>query len=102
MDPQELKRTTLAHCLPENAFHVQRGDVITNIYDLANCIESLSEAEFRQHVDPEGEFNHFADWIRGVLGNPELARDLNYDANLRDKAHYVKTIRDHIAWLESV
>lgn len=102
MDPKELKKTTLQNVYGDKAFYVSRGDQVNNIYDLANCIEALSEDEFRQHVSVEGEYNHFADWIRSVLCNGSLATDLNLDVNLQDKEHYAKTIRDHVAWLESV
>jgi len=102
IDVKQLKKTTLARVPQEQAFHVDRGDWITNIYDLANCVESLSPDEFRFHVNPSGPTNHFAIWIREVLKNPQLAHDLMYDVNLKDQKHYVKTIRDHVAWLEHV
>jgi hypothetical protein len=99
-DVQALKKTTLAVVPPEKAFRVSRGDWINNITDLANCIESLSPDQFRYHVDPNGPRNHFAMWVRESLENPALAHDLMFDENLRSQEHMVKTIRDHIAWLE--
>jgi len=101
VDPQELKRTTLEQVPEESVFSVCRGDRISNLRDLANCIESLSPEEFKHHVSPEGR-NHFADWIREVLKNPLLAHDLNYPINLNNQQHYVTTIRHHVKWLESV
>jgi hypothetical protein len=101
MNPQDLKRTTLAKVPADDAFLVCRGDSITSIYDLANCIESLSPDEFRYHVNTEGT-NHFALWILEALHNPLLAHDLNFDANIIDQKHYVKTIRDHVRWLEGI
>jgi hypothetical protein len=101
IDVHALKTTTLAPVSAHDAFHVSRGDTITNIHDLANCIESLSPEQFRYHVDPNGPTNHFASWIREALKNSQLANDLMFDTNLRDQKHFVKTIRDHVAWLES-
>jgi hypothetical protein len=100
MDIPKLKQTTLATVPWEKAFHVNRGDHITNIKDLANCVESLSPEQFRFHVNPNGPTNHFSVWIRDALANPHLANDLNLAANLTDQKHFVKTIRDHVAWLE--
>ena len=81
---------------------VCRGDRIASIKDLANCIESLTPEQFAYHVSLEGKKNDFATWIFDVLKNPLLARDLNYEINFKDQKHYVKTMRDHTKWLESV
>jgi hypothetical protein len=101
IDPQLLKKTTLAR-VQDKPFWVCRGDHVDNIKDLANCIESLSHEQFMHHVSAEPKRNDFAQWIFDVLKNPSLARDLNYPINLTDQKHCVKTIRDHIAWLESI
>jgi hypothetical protein len=102
VDVHSLKKTTLAHVPQDRAFFVCRGDHIDNLTDLANCIASLSPEEFKHHVQLEGKKNDFAMWILDVLKNPLLAKDLNYDVNLSSQGHYVKTIRDHVRWLESV
>lgn len=99
-DKHDLVRTTLAYVAQEQAFWVCRGDRITNIKDLANCIESLTPAQFSYHVDPASGKNHFADWIEHTLRNKRLAHDLHFSANMTDQKHFVKTIRDHIHWLE--
>ena len=100
VDVHLLKKTTLAH-FPEKAFYVCRGDHVDNIRDLANCVESLTPEEFKHHVDPVGKKNDFSVWILDVLKNPLLSKDLNYDVNLSNQALFVKTIRDHVRWLES-
>lgn len=99
VDVHALKRTTLATVPDDKVFWVCRGDRINSVRDLANCIESLSPREFEHHVGVDGR-NDFAVWIHDVLHNPLLARDLNYPVNLHDKEHLVKTIRDHVTWLE--
>ena len=101
VDPQELKKSTLAHVPADHVFVVCRGDRIDNITDLANCIESLTPEQFTHHVSPERR-NHFVDWIKGALKNELLAHDLHYPVNLTNQQHYVTTIRHHVQWLESV
>jgi hypothetical protein len=101
VDASVLKKTTLAHVPTDHAFFVCRGDRVDNIRDLANCIESLSPEEFEHHVSLEGKKNDFAVWIMDVLKNPLLAKDLNYEINLSSQEHFVKTMRDHVRWLES-
>lgn len=102
MDPQELKRTTLRRVPDDRAFWTVRGERIDDIRDLAACVESLSPEEFAHHVSVEGKRNDFAVWIQDVLHNPVLAHDLEYPINLNNQQHFAKTVRDHVAWLESV
>lgn len=101
METEALRRHTLARVPSSQAFHVCRGDTVTSIDDLANCIDSLTDEQFHYHVNPEEGFNHFSDWIRAVLKNESLAADLNFPENLHDKQRFVKTIRDHVAWLRT-
>jgi len=102
MEYTELRKTTFTVVSEDKAFWVCRGDRITTAKDLANCIESLTPEEFQHHVNKEGKRNDFALWIHDVLKNPALAKDLDLDANYDDQTHYVKTIRDHLAWLETI
>lgn len=96
----KLRETTLRNVPPEQAFWVCRGDQIHNINDLANCIESLSPEQFSYHVNDVKKTTHFSQWINEVLQNPLLARDINSGQNLTDQKALVKTIRDHVGWLE--
>ena len=102
LDTHQLKKSTLAKAPADKIFHVCRGDRIDNLKDLANCIESLTPEQFKHHVSFEGKKNDFAMWIFDVFKNAALSRDLNYEINLKDQKHYVKTLRDHLRWLESV
>jgi len=98
LDIPRLKETTFAKVSDDKAFAVCRGDRISTLSDLAGCIESLTPEQFSYHVNKEK--NDFAKWIEDVLANPVLAHDLRYAANVKDKARYVKAIRDHLKWLE--
>ena len=98
-DKQALKVSTLGTEGKTKPFFVVRGDVVSNIDDLANCIQSLSDEQFKHHVTMTK--NDFAAWIYGVLKNPFLARDLDLAGNRTNKVQYVKTIRDHVAWLRN-
>jgi hypothetical protein len=100
LNPQQLKKTTLGKAPTDKHFVVCRGDNIDNLKDLANCIESLHADQFKHHVNEKK--NDFAAWIIDVFKNPALARDLNYPINISDQKHFVKTMRDHLKWLESV
>ena len=60
----------------------------------------MTDEEFAQHVNEEK--NDFSAWISTVLHNDLLAKDLLLEANMTDKGHCAMTIRDHVAWLESL
>lgn len=102
VDFQAIKKSTFQKVPADKVFWVCRGDRIDNIKDLANCIENLSPEQFKHHVSEVGKKNDFAMWIFDVLKNPLLSKDLNFPVNLKDQKHYVKTLRDHIKWLETV
>ncbi len=97
-NPSLLKETTLADCSPGAEFWIHNGPVVSSLKQLAGEIESISEEAFRYHVN-SGK-NDFAAWISNALQNPFLARDLDCSDNINNKENYVKTIRDHIDWLE--
>lgn len=100
MSYEELRDNTLMEVPADMAFRVCRGDVVNNIRDLANCVESLSEEEFKAHVNEEE--NHVAEWVHHALKNEGLANDLKLDVNHESQEHFVKTIRDHVSWLDSL
>ena len=100
IDVQELRKITLSTVPEDQAFWVCRGDKVHNLKDLANCIESLSPDQFRYHVDDAKKTTHFSAWIAQTFHNPLLARDVDLEPNLSNQTQLVKTIRDHINWLE--
>ncbi|MDD9953109.1 MAG: hypothetical protein OXR66_02130 [Candidatus Woesearchaeota archaeon] len=100
IDHRGLQQTTLREVSDAKAFHVCRGDHIRTIHDMANCLTHLSDEEFEYHVNEEQ--HDLAVWVHEVLQNPLLAHDLQLPENVQNKEHCVKTIRDHVGWLESI
>ena len=100
MDFKAIKQTTFQHVPEEAVFWAVRGDRISTVRDLINCMASLSEEQWRHHVSKEK--NDVANWVLHVLKNPLLAKDLQYPANVESKEHFLKTLRDHVTWLETV
>ncbi len=96
-----LRETCLRACDPSKSFYFHTGSRANNLLDFANTIDRLPESEFRHHVSPDGKTNHFRLWIANVFQNPNLANDLAYENNLKDPHACAKTIRDHVAWLNS-
>ncbi len=58
------------------AFHIYEGKSITNLYELAEAISSMSTASFKHHVSASK--NDFAKWIRDVFQDSVLASKLSF------------------------
>jgi hypothetical protein len=65
------KKAEKAEIKPENYFVLGNGGVIKSIKELAETLEYLSDDEFRYHVNDSK--NDFANWIRDVFGEKDLA-----------------------------
>jgi hypothetical protein len=59
---------------PEKYFVLCNGTTIKDIHELAHVIESISDDEFRFHVNAEK--NDFSNWIRDVFAQEALAEKL--------------------------
>lgn len=59
---------------PEEQFHFKDGSRIASLDELRDKIERISYDEFYHHVT--GSRNDFANWIRYVLKDPQLADQL--------------------------
>ncbi len=61
--------------VPEDRyFIVSDGSVIKNIYQLRTALEKMNQGTFAYHINPDK--NDFANWIRDVIGDEKLAREL--------------------------
>jgi len=58
----------------ENYFVLGNGGVLKDIKELAECIDHLSDDEFRHHVNEQK--NDFANWVRDVFDEKILADEL--------------------------
>jgi hypothetical protein len=59
---------------PENYFVLGNGGVIKSIEEFGSTLDHLSDDEFRYHVNDTK--NDFANWIRDVFAETELAEKL--------------------------
>ena len=58
----------------EQCFRLANGRVLKNLHELANALVSMDERTFSHHVTPAR--NDFSNWIAGVFGEEELARQI--------------------------
>jgi len=80
----------------DKRFWCQDGKVIKNLKDLEEALNNMSDETFRHHSG--GERNDFSNWVRDVLGDDKLARDLS-----KAKSHIQasKAIAQRISFLRS-
>jgi hypothetical protein len=71
-------------------FRTCNGTVLRNLFELKNWLDGCSDYDFRYHVNNDHHKNDFAIWVREVVQDETLAREL--DAEL-DKERYCEKIR---------
>jgi hypothetical protein len=57
---------------PVEYFRLENGRELRSVRELANYLPQMDEEMFRHHVGPA--YNHFADWVRGVFHDDNLAQ----------------------------
>ena len=72
------------------------GRVIKSLRELLTALHGMSEDSFRCHSSDTG--SDFSNWVRDVIGDEKLARDLR---NSNSRLQAVKRVADRIIWLES-
>jgi hypothetical protein len=79
----------------DKRFYSQDGCVISNLSQLAECLTHINDYSFGHHVTPEK--NDFSNWVRDVLVDEKLARDINHTTNHLEAA---EVVRARISWLQ--
>ena len=80
----------------ENGFRCADGRVICSLAQLEDAFAGMSADTFTQHVSAER--NEFADWVRNVIGDKQLAVEI---FTQRNRAHSAKSIARRIFFLRS-
>lgn len=79
----------------DKRFFCHDGCVSSNLRELADCLEHMTDDSYRHHVTSLK--NDFSNWTRDVFGDDKLANDL---AGCADSAEATKVIKYRIAWLQ--
>ena len=59
---------------PENYFFLNDGRVLKDLFELAECLETIDNNTFFHHVN-DGK-NDFSNWIRDVFNDKDLAEEI--------------------------
>ena len=77
-------------------FYCTDGRVVKNLPELQLALKEMSEETFCYHSSETK--NGFSNWVRDVIGDEKLSRDLQKSTS---RTQAVKKVADRIAWLRS-
>ncbi len=84
----------LADVPEDKRFWCADGRVLKNLTELESALNDITTETFQHHSNEEK--SDFANWVRDVIGDTKLARDLSKGS---DAAQASGNIRERIAWL---
>ena len=91
---REQAKQLLADVPEEYVFWCQDGRILRNLRDLGEALETMTDETFTYHANTEK--NDFANWVRDIIKDEKLARDLSRSNN---RALATKVVRDREAYL---
>jgi hypothetical protein len=80
----------------DKRFYCADGRVLKNLSELGNALNDMSVETFAHHSSEER--NDFANWVRDVIGDKTLARDLGKLLTISETA---KRVASRVAFLSS-
>jgi len=80
----------------EKQFWCHDGRYLKNLQELDVALGEMTEDTFRYHSNEVK--SDFSDWVRDVIGDEKLSRDLQKSAT---QAQAAKSVADRITWLKS-
>lgn len=94
---EEMKKEEAIKILGDfsDVFWCHDGKVFKNLYELRDGLRNMSEETYRYHVNQEK--NDFSNWVRDVIRDEKLAKDLKKAKNKEDAA---KIVENRIKQLE--
>jgi hypothetical protein len=72
------------------------GRVIKNLEELRTAFDAMSDETFRYHATEQK--NDFSNWIRDVVGDDKLARDIS---KAKSRSQASKVVAERISFLRS-
>ncbi len=85
----------LADVPQEKQFWCADGRVLKNLAELRAALTEMSEDTFRHHSSEMR--NDFSNWVRDVIGEEKLSRDLQKS---QTRTQAAKAVADRVAWLK--
>jgi len=86
---EEVARLWLADAPQDKLFWCQDGRAMKNLGELATALREMSEETYSYHAKEDK--NDFSNWVRDVIGDVTLARQLQKAATQATAARKVET-----------
>ena len=93
---KDMAEKWLGDVPPEKQFWCRDGRILKNLPELEVALKQMMEETFRYHSNETK--NDFSKWVREVIGDEELSRDLQKSTARLQAA---KSVADRVAWLNS-
>lgn len=84
----------LANVPEENVFRCCDGSIFRNMEELGNAFSNMANGGFNYHANTER--NDFSKWVKDVIKDDKLARDL---AKSQNQSQAAKAVADRMAFL---
>ena len=91
-----MAQARLADVPQDKRFWCCDGRVLQSLAELEVALREMSDETFRYHSNEEKA--DFSNWVRDVIGDEKLSRDLRKSATRFEAA---KSVAARIAWLKS-
>ena len=91
-----IAETRLGDVPREEKFWCQDGRVLSSLPELSSALKQMHAETFHHHFSKSR--NDFSNWVRDVIGDEKLSRDLIKSTT---QAQAAKSVDDRIAWLKS-
>ena len=95
--PAKTVVTITADCPPENVFWLVDGRVLRNLRELDDALGSISKEAFSHHANKER--NDFANWVRDVVKDKDLADSLE---ETKSRAAMIDHVERRLEFLEGI
>ncbi len=86
----------LGNVSQEKQFWCCDGRYLNNLMELETALEQMTEDTFRCHSNEAK--NDFSNWVRDVIGDEKLSRDLQKSTT---QAQAAKSVAERVTWLKS-
>jgi hypothetical protein len=93
---KSMAKARLGDVPKEKRFWCHDGRFLKNLEELRAALEQMTEETYRYHSNETK--TDFSNWVRDVIGEEKLARDL---FNCTTPAQAAQSVADRIKWLKN-
>jgi len=87
MTLKELAQKLLAKVPDEYVFRCQDGRILRDMKELAEALATMTDETFAYHSNAEKK--DFSNWVRDIIGDEKLAKDVGKASNRTQAARQV-------------